>query len=49
MNAWQGKKEEIDFFVAKGIVDRVAEKLDIQFEYEAGEIKTVYTQVERFT
>ncbi|WP_436957289.1 phenylalanine--tRNA ligase subunit beta [Staphylococcus sp. AS1337] len=38
VNAWQGKKEEIDFFVAKGIVDRVAEKLDIQFEYEAGEI-----------
>ncbi|PCT85539.1 phenylalanine--tRNA ligase subunit beta, partial [Listeria monocytogenes] len=28
VNAWQGKREEIDFFVAKGIVDRVAEKLD---------------------
>lgn len=38
VNTWQGKKEEIDFFIAKGIVDRIAEKLDIQFDYEAGEI-----------
>ncbi|WP_251943133.1 phenylalanine--tRNA ligase subunit beta [Staphylococcus sp. Marseille-Q5304] len=37
-NTWQGKKEQIDFFVAKGVVDRIAEKLDIQFEYEAGEV-----------
>lgn len=42
VNAWQGKKEEIDFFVAKGIVDRVAEKLDIQFEYEAAEINGLH-------
>ncbi|MEP9818365.1 phenylalanine--tRNA ligase subunit beta [Staphylococcus xylosus] len=42
VNAWQGKKEEIDFFVAKGIVDRVAEKLDIQFEYEASEINGLH-------
>lgn len=42
VNAWQGKKEEIDFFIAKGIVDRVAEKLDIQFEYEAGEINGLH-------
>ena len=26
VNAWQGK-EEIDFFIAKGVVDRVAEKI----------------------
>ncbi|GGB92741.1 phenylalanine--tRNA ligase subunit beta [Staphylococcus nepalensis] len=38
VNTWQNKKEEIDFFVTKGIVDRIAEILDIQFEYEAGEI-----------
>ncbi|WP_432724343.1 phenylalanine--tRNA ligase subunit beta [Staphylococcus equorum] len=38
VNAWQGKKEEVDFFVVKGIVDRIAEKLDIQFDYESGEI-----------
>lgn len=42
VNTWQGKKEEIDFFVAKGIVDRIAEKLDIQFEYEAGEISGLH-------
>ncbi|MEB7752986.1 phenylalanine--tRNA ligase subunit beta [Staphylococcus pseudoxylosus] len=42
VNAWQGKKEEIDFFIAKGIVDRVAEKLDIQFEYEVGEINGLH-------
>lgn len=38
VNTWQSKKEAIDFFVAKGIVERIAEILDIQFEYEAGEI-----------
>lgn len=38
VNTWQNKKEEIDFFVTKGIVDRIAEILDIQFEYEACEI-----------
>ncbi|MBZ8171832.1 phenylalanine--tRNA ligase subunit beta [Staphylococcus cohnii] len=38
VNTWQSKKETIDFFVAKGIVERIAEILDIQFEYEAGEI-----------
>ncbi|PHK50618.1 phenylalanine--tRNA ligase subunit beta [Staphylococcus edaphicus] len=42
VNQWQGKKEEIDFFIAKGMVDRVAEKLDIQFEYEAGEINGLH-------
>ncbi|WP_341636439.1 phenylalanine--tRNA ligase subunit beta [Staphylococcus casei] len=42
VNAWQGKKEEIDFFVAKGFVDRIAEKLDINFEYEAGEINGLH-------
>lgn len=42
VNHWQSKKETIDFFVAKGIVDRIAEKLDIQFEYEAGEINGLH-------
>ncbi|WP_436861286.1 phenylalanine--tRNA ligase subunit beta [Staphylococcus caeli] len=42
VNTWQGKKEEIDFFVAKGIVDRIAEKLDIHFEYEAGNINGLH-------
>ncbi|OIJ30425.1 phenylalanine--tRNA ligase subunit beta [Staphylococcus sp. LCT-H4] len=42
VNAWQGKKEAIDFFVAKGFVNRIAEKLDINFEYEAGEINGLH-------
>ncbi|NWK84519.1 phenylalanine--tRNA ligase subunit beta [Staphylococcus sp. GSSP0090] len=42
VNHWQGKKEEIDFFVAKGIVDRIAEKLDIHLEYEASEINGLH-------
>lgn len=41
-NAWQGKKEAIDFFIAKGIVERIAEKLDLTFEYEATEIEGLH-------
>lgn len=37
-NAWQGKKETVDFFIAKGMVDRVAEKLNLQFDYRAGQL-----------
>lgn len=42
VNTWQGKKEEIDFFIAKGVVDRVAEKLNLEFSYKAGEIKGLH-------
>ncbi|PTF03928.1 phenylalanine--tRNA ligase subunit beta [Staphylococcus devriesei] len=42
VNAWQGKKEEIDFFIAKGVVDRVAEKLNLEFSYKAGEISGLH-------
>ncbi|MCH4381726.1 phenylalanine--tRNA ligase subunit beta [Staphylococcus haemolyticus] len=42
VNAWQGKKEEIDFFIAKGIVDRVAEKLNLEFSYKAGKIEGLH-------
>lgn len=38
VNQWQGKKEAIDFFIAKGFVDRIAEVLDLSFAYEATEI-----------
>ncbi|PTF52107.1 phenylalanine--tRNA ligase subunit beta, partial [Staphylococcus cohnii] len=31
-------KEAIDFFIAKGFVDRIAEVLDLSFAYEATEI-----------
>lgn len=42
VNTWQSKKEAIDFFVAKGVVERIAEILDVQFEYEAGEINGLH-------
>ncbi|WP_145395390.1 phenylalanine--tRNA ligase subunit beta [Staphylococcus cohnii] len=42
VNTWQNKKEAIDFFVAKGVVERIAEILDVQFEYEAGEISGLH-------
>lgn len=42
VNAWQGKKEEIDFFIAKGVVDRVAEKLNLEFSYKAGKIEGLH-------
>ena len=34
----EGKKETVDFFIAKGMVDRVAEKLNLQFDYRAGQL-----------
>lgn len=34
-NQWQGKKELTDFYLAKGILEAIAEKLDITFDYEA--------------
>lgn len=37
-NTWQGKKENVDFYLAKGIIDAIAEKLDITFEYEAAKM-----------
>lgn len=42
VNAWQGKKEEIDFFIAKGVVDRVSEKLNLEFSYKAGKIEGLH-------
>ena len=37
-HAWQSKKESVDFYLAKGVVDRVAEKLNLKFDYRAGQI-----------
>src|SRR5699024_9525116 len=42
VNTWQSKKDAIDFFVAKGVVERIAEILDVQFEYEAGGISGLH-------
>ncbi|MCU5745698.1 phenylalanine--tRNA ligase subunit beta [Staphylococcus sp. SQ8-PEA] len=38
VNKWQNKKEEIDFYIVKGIVERIAEKLDLELTYTAAEI-----------
>ena len=37
-NPWQGKKEIVDFYLLKGVVDRVADKLALHFEYETAQI-----------
>ncbi|MCD8795645.1 phenylalanine--tRNA ligase subunit beta [Mammaliicoccus sciuri] len=34
-NKWQQKDEPVDFFLVKGIVERVAEQLNLTFTYEA--------------
>ncbi|HCX9095074.1 TPA: phenylalanine--tRNA ligase subunit beta [Staphylococcus aureus] len=38
VNQWQGKKETVDFYLAKGVVDRVSEKLNIEFSYRRADI-----------
>ncbi|HDH4505766.1 TPA: phenylalanine--tRNA ligase subunit beta [Staphylococcus aureus] len=38
VNQWQGKKETVDFYLAKGVVDRVTEKLNLEFSYRRADI-----------
>ncbi|CXH61912.1 Phenylalanyl-tRNA synthetase beta chain [Staphylococcus aureus] len=38
VNQWQGKKETVDFYLAKGVVDRVSEKLNFEFSYRRADI-----------
>ncbi|MFT1974291.1 phenylalanine--tRNA ligase subunit beta [Staphylococcus aureus] len=38
VNQWQGKKETVDFYLAKGVVDRVSEKLNLEFSYSRADI-----------
>ncbi|QLK85771.1 phenylalanine--tRNA ligase subunit beta [Staphylococcus sp. 17KM0847] len=38
VNDWQGKKEPVDFFLVKGVVDRIADKLALSFEYQTGQV-----------
>lgn len=38
VNQWQGKKEAVDFYLAKGVVDRVSEKLNLEFSYRRADI-----------
>ncbi|MCH8671109.1 phenylalanine--tRNA ligase subunit beta [Staphylococcus lugdunensis] len=42
VNTWQNKKEAVDFYIAKGVVDCVAEKLNLEFSYKAGEISGLH-------
>ncbi|HDZ5771156.1 TPA: phenylalanine--tRNA ligase subunit beta [Staphylococcus aureus] len=38
VNQWQGKKETVDFYLAKGVVDRLSEKLNLEFSYRRADI-----------
>ncbi|HDC5279152.1 TPA: phenylalanine--tRNA ligase subunit beta [Staphylococcus aureus] len=38
VNQWQGKKETVDFYLAKGVVDRVSEKLNLEFSYRRADV-----------
>lgn len=38
VNQWQGKKETVDFYLAKGVADRVSEKLNLEFSYRRADI-----------
>ncbi|HCV0320351.1 TPA: phenylalanine--tRNA ligase subunit beta [Staphylococcus aureus] len=42
VNQWQGKKETVDFYLAKGVVDRVSEKLNLEFSYRRADIDGLY-------
>ncbi|MFU0761150.1 phenylalanine--tRNA ligase subunit beta [Staphylococcus pasteuri] len=42
VNQWQGKKEEVDFYLAKGVIERVAEKLNLTLDYRAAKIKGLH-------
>lgn len=39
---WQGKLEPVDFFVMKGIVEALAEKLGVAFTYQRSDIKELH-------
>ncbi|HHB5716333.1 TPA: phenylalanine--tRNA ligase subunit beta [Staphylococcus aureus] len=38
VNQWQDKKETVDFYLEKGVVDRVSEKLNLEFSYRRADI-----------
>lgn len=37
-NSWQGEKKAVDFFVVKGIIEGLAANLDVELEFERGEM-----------
>lgn len=42
VNQWQGKKEEVDFYLTKGVIERVAEKLNLTLDYRAAKIEGLH-------
>ncbi|WP_422122997.1 phenylalanine--tRNA ligase subunit beta [Planococcus sp. X10-3] len=37
-NSWQGEKKAVDFFVLKGIVEGLSDKMGVKLEFERGEM-----------
>lgn len=41
-NKWQQKDEPVDFFLVKGIVERIAEQLNVSFTFEATKLELLH-------
>lgn len=41
-NSWQGEKKPVDFFVMKGIVEGLSEKLGVELVFERGEMDDLH-------
>ncbi|MBD8015869.1 phenylalanine--tRNA ligase subunit beta [Planococcus wigleyi] len=41
-NSWQGEKKPVDFFVLKGIVESLADKLGVQLTFERGQMDDLH-------
>lgn len=41
-NRWQQKSEPVDFFLVKGLVERIAEQLNVTFTYESAEVDLLH-------
>ncbi|GGH99687.1 phenylalanine--tRNA ligase subunit beta [Mammaliicoccus vitulinus] len=41
-NKWQQKDEPVDFFLVKGIVERIAEQLNVSFTFEAAKLDLLH-------
>src|SRR5690606_22613589 len=41
-NSWQGEKKPVDFFVLKGIVEGLGEKLGVELSFERGQMDDLH-------
>lgn len=41
-NSWQGEKKPVDFFVLKGLVESLGEKLGVNFTFERGQMDDLH-------